>query len=528
MPDPNDILASLISGMQPQGQPQQDPSALQQQVGTAQNAQSAPVPPPPMGQQPQGNPQALSSLMEKAGPPPMVEGGTAARNPAAPPTMAGRKPNIVNLIQGMFNPAKGTPAGERAPSRTDVFENFIGQFMNSFSQGLQAAGHGPGANLRGLAAGIQAPYKQDVQEFQQQQQAQQQQSQIAEEKARTQQLTAQTAQIGKTATLNIPGIGPVTGPVKDILGLAGKTAPAEIKAGSAEKIAQIKEGVGLPVPKDIAQMIGRPELAGKMMGKGGWDGINKALTAQGKNLAVGDIGNGHVGIFNKSTGQVTKDFGEGQRLVAVKTGAQERAYWEAKFGLVPVQDENGTHYEHKIDAAGMATAQHSFDIVKGKAGLNNYKDALSRMDSSMDIMKDNTQRALVAQTLRQIGTQHDPGIISSFIGSAVSEGLDPKAADLVAATLQAREFIGANRQFAGNFQGSEALYQRMVSNVPGANVSPELARRLIKQDMDNTGRIDKLLSGFQSGKQAPAKATVAPKATSANPHGDIRFVPAKQ
>jgi len=47
-----------------------------------------------------------------------------ARDPDQPPTMKGASPNIVNLIQGMMNPAKGTPAGERVPSRTDVFEIF--------------------------------------------------------------------------------------------------------------------------------------------------------------------------------------------------------------------------------------------------------------------------------------------------------------------------------------------------------------------------------------------------------------------
>lgn len=193
MADSNDVIATMVDSLV-QGQggaPAQDPDAMQQQIAAMQNAQAAPMPQPdPVSQNHTAQSPdmgALSSLMSRSGPPPMVEGGSPARNPNQPPTMSGRKPNIVNLIQGLMNPAKGTPAGERTPSRTDVFENFLGQFMNSFSQGMAASGHGPGANLRGAAAAIGAPYKQDVQEFQQQQQQRQQEASLAQQAAQTQQ-----------------------------------------------------------------------------------------------------------------------------------------------------------------------------------------------------------------------------------------------------------------------------------------------------------------------------------------------------
>jgi len=52
----------------------------------------------------------------------------------------------------------------------DVFENFLSDFLQSFSAGISASGHGPGANLRGAGAAMQAPFQRSVQlsELQQQ------------------------------------------------------------------------------------------------------------------------------------------------------------------------------------------------------------------------------------------------------------------------------------------------------------------------------------------------------------------------
>jgi hypothetical protein len=449
----------------------------------------------------------INSVASRAQGAPMVKGGRPAidRNQVPRPDV----PAVYKFIRQMVNPAYGTPAGQRVPSRAGAFEDFLGRFFQGFSAGMQTP-PGPGANMRAAGAAMQAPYKNDVERFQLQQQADENQARIEQQRAQTAQTQVQTQRMQTTSPIVLPNGQTMMVPndqLKSILGPVIRGGVQEDVANkniaSREKIAAIKEGIGLPVPPELAQEIGRPDLAGKMLGKNGWDGINKALTAAGKNIQVGDIGNGHVGTFNKATNQIIKDFGPGQRLVSTLQGAQARAYWQAKYGLVAVQDENGTHYESRLNAPGMATAQHSFDVVKGKAGLANYKDALGRMSDSMDILNDTGQRMLVAQTLRQIGTNHDPGFIGSTIGNMVSEGLDPKAADLVAATLQAREFIGANRQFAGNFQGSEALYQRMISNVPGPQNSVELNRKLIAQDLANTARIDEQLRKFQGGKQKP-------------------------
>ena len=71
---------------------------------------------------------------------------------------------------------------------------------------------------------------------------------------------------------------------------------------------------------------------------------------------------------------------------------------------------------------------------------------------------------------------------------------------------QAREFIGANRQFAGNFNGSEALYNRMVANAPGVANARQINEALIKQDLKNTETIESRMQRFQGGAKKPPTA----------------------
>jgi hypothetical protein len=100
------------------------------------------------------------------------------------------------------------------------------QFLSNLSQGLQAAGHGPGANLRGFAAGVQAPFQRDVQQYQMQQQQQAQQAQVQSEQARAQLEQAQAKNLQNVVQTPY---GPMSA------ALAAKIWPAEIaKQGKTE------------------------------------------------------------------------------------------------------------------------------------------------------------------------------------------------------------------------------------------------------------------------------------------------------
>jgi hypothetical protein len=489
--------------------------ALRQGLNVSAPAPNAPTPqaiqdqPPEFAQQGQ-TPTGVTPQPQQAQqqPPRLIQHGWAGM-----PLIAQYLHSMITGPQTGVDPQTGQPM--RPVSRGDMTLEFLGQFLGNMAQGMAASGHGPGSNIRGAAAAMTAPYQRSLQDWQVQQQAQQQQSQI---EARQAQEAASRAQAQQYNMVDVPlydkegnqATNPDGTPAtmqlqqKDVGRYMGQLGKAGIAGQAAKEVAQIKEGIQLAMPPELAAQVGIP--AGTMLGKGGWSSVNAKLAAAGKNIQMGDIGNGHVGLVNKATGETVKDMGVGQYVKR----AEASAYFQAKFGVVPVQsvDENGdttTQYVSRLQAPGMAPAAHAFDIVKGRAGLDNYKDSLNRISDNLDVMNDPTQRALIAQTMRDIGTIHDPGIIASTVGSAIAKGMDPKAADLVAATLQAREFIGANRQFAGNLRGSEALYQRMVANVPGPMNSPELNRALIKQDLQNTANIEAKMTKFQSG--APKAAT---------------------
>jgi hypothetical protein len=101
------------------------------------------------------------------------------------------RPILADLISGLIHPQAQALADGRPSSRVDVIENFLGQFMTALGSGMAAA-HGPGANLKGFAAAVGAPYQQDVQRFQMGQQAQLNQADVAQRQAQTQ-LTQQQA-----------------------------------------------------------------------------------------------------------------------------------------------------------------------------------------------------------------------------------------------------------------------------------------------------------------------------------------------
>lgn len=258
-------------------------------------------------------------------------------------------------------------------------------------------------------------------------------------------------------------------------------------------------GAGIAITPDIAKQYSiPPEYVGKNMKLTDLAALERGQAFSNAMIqtAAGPL---VVPKSGPNMGQATPVTVNGKGIMS---NQQAGAYWQAVYGLTPTTDTEGNpQLTPRINAAGMAPAANAFQIFKGKQGLTNYKDALGRIQDNLDVLDDTGQRAILAQTLRSIGTIHDPGIIAATLGNAVSQGLNPKAADLAAAMLQAREFIGANRQFAGNFQGSEALYQRMVANVPGPMNSKELNQALIKQDLANTARIEQGMSRFQGGNR---------------------------
>jgi len=137
-------------------------------------------------------------------------------------------------------------------------------------------------------------------------------------------------------------------------------------------------------------------------------------------------------------------------------------------------------------------------LMTGQAGMENYNQALQRIQGNLHVLDDPQQRSIMAHTLSAMGGAHDPGVIQSLLTSGVQNGLSPQGAQLLADLSQAREFAGANRQFAGNMRGSEALYQRIVNNIASPLNNNLVNRSLIQNDLKATANIKSRLGQLTS------------------------------
>ncbi len=182
----------------------------------------------------------------------------------APPKMGG-KPLLLDYIssmikggQGQVQPGQAQP--QRPASRGDMTMDFLGQFLSNLSQGLAQAGHGPGANLRGAAGAMQAPYQRALQGYELGQQQQTQQAQIQSEQAKTALAQAQAEQAKNVV---MTPYGPMNQKLAEkvfpaAISAQGRTGAATIGAGARVEAAQIGQGMLVDVPKELQDQFGAP------------------------------------------------------------------------------------------------------------------------------------------------------------------------------------------------------------------------------------------------------------------------------
>lgn len=152
-------------------------------------------------------------------------------------------PILQQLISGMIHPPQTAPDAmgvTRPVSRVSVMESFLGNFVQALGAGLAASGHGPGAFSRGMGAAMTAPYQQSLQQFQLGQQTQANQADIAQRQAQTQLTQKQADLTGQMATINIPGMGPMTIPVSQLGNILKGSGAAAINTQGRISIEQFK------------------------------------------------------------------------------------------------------------------------------------------------------------------------------------------------------------------------------------------------------------------------------------------------
>ena len=188
-PMPPANVAAATQAMQP-GAPQF--SGLPPELGGG----NAPMPPPDSG--PYGGPHAdvmaqttpnfgsVDQQPQPAGPPQRSVDPRTAPIYKAFQALTGIGTGPGQLPSGPLN--LNNPPPRPAGSRLDMFEQFIGNFLNSFAAGVSAQGTGPGSFGRGLGAAMQAPYNQQMQQYQAGLQGQQAQADIALKQAEAQRM----------------------------------------------------------------------------------------------------------------------------------------------------------------------------------------------------------------------------------------------------------------------------------------------------------------------------------------------------
>jgi len=154
-----------------------------------------------------GQPEAITNLDLGSGAPLMQsaqagerqQAGQQPPKPSAVPALAGFLQQMIQGPKATVQPGESQPM--RPPSRLDAFENFIGNFLNSFATGMSASGQGPAANARGFGAAVQAPYQRQLGQYQLGQQQQLAGAQVAEETGRAAESEARARQMGQMVTL---------------------------------------------------------------------------------------------------------------------------------------------------------------------------------------------------------------------------------------------------------------------------------------------------------------------------------------
>lgn len=235
--DPNSLAALLQQTLAGGGQ---QPSV---NVGTFPSADTTPPGPSELDKAIASKPDIPFTAGQSAPP-------QAQTQAAAQALRMGGMPLIAQYIQGMIQGQQrqmGPNGATLSPSRGDMTLNFLGQFLGNLAQGLSQAGHGPGANLRGFGAAVQAPYQRSLQDFQVQQAEQQHQAQIQAEQARTSQIEAQTRLLGQSVPVTLPNgqqiflpasqAGQAIGQINRGAAAAGITAQAKLTSDQMKLMA---------------------------------------------------------------------------------------------------------------------------------------------------------------------------------------------------------------------------------------------------------------------------------------------------
>jgi hypothetical protein len=482
------------------------------------------------------DPDMMRQVMEAAkvkGTPPIVEGPSAIQGSinqgrvtgggavpqAAPvpqrqgPPQMGGKPLLLDYIQNMIKGGQPGPQGQAPASRGDMTLQFMGQFLSNMAAGLAQSGHGPGANIRGAAGAMQAPYQRDLQQYQLQQQQQVQQAQIESEKAKTELTQAQTEQAKNVV---MTPYGPMNQK------LAEKVFPAAIRKEGMENVADTKIDPIKKTLNEATDLLAKGDTAGFKAKLAEASQLKGAITAPGKDNEISLIQKANAG--DKDALAAWNKLQAGRVAVRGATAnMRPMTYYD------PEQQRNITM------AAGEAEAQQkagkvllpsgpvpATTLLQMQRAQNAIPNAVEDVSKNLKAWDNAGDRAIFARVIRDTPEGTDP---STWMGSVISqvakENLSPEGKGAIVSLQRLNESLGTLRAIsglpatAGSMMATRAL-------MPGATTPDS---KMAKAQLDQIKKLVEQETGvpFLGGKstlpQAPNKSVTKPTPKKGDPLG---------
>lgn len=268
----------------------------------------------------------------------------------------------------------------------------------------------------------------------------------------------------------------------------GKLDQQQLKNEGGIAVANINQGIQVPLSKEIATQAGVPELAGTKIGT---KALNALLESQGKNKVLQAVGS-RVYQIDKSTGQKLVDLGENPQLTARIAGAEANARAKAKYHTVTFQDSESGELRTGNSLEALQSGQPTVTTANGDkistrvALANDITQSLKNVKEKTHVLDTSTAgRALISAALA------DPeATTTKFVQGSIINQLNPDEQDYVINVLNAREQIMGLRKTLGG-TGSDAQAAKVLQTIPGGNTaSKAFADKQIDTALGVVGRLN--------------------------------------
>jgi len=283
--------------------------------------------------------------------------------------------------------------------------------------------------------------------------------------------------------------------------LANARVP-NIQADTAKKqyeLEILKQGQ-FPVDPVTANLVGRPDLAGKAVSAPLWKSFQGVLNAKG--LKAVDLGADGYWTLDRAGNKVNQ--------ISSVSPSVARAQAYGQYRPVEVLNPNTGNAEYQY--AGSAIASGAAPMVEGAKIMSKdaqFKDIYSGIGTMRQAINGLGQEPLDAETIAKLTLatrETDPTVAHQIIDTVLgSQQLTPAQQDFVVATQQLNERALSVRNLAGMGNASDSLRAAIRAMLPTAK-SGDVS--LMRKQLDGvTNLVDNLYTGIPNIKRTPAASS---------------------